>query len=48
MAFEADCGASTVLEASYVTRTAGPHLDEALRGPRDEAIRNTTTPTGES
>jgi len=48
MAFEADCGASTVLEASYVTRTAGPHVEEALRGPRDEALRNTATPTGNS
>ena len=45
MALEADCGASTVLEASYVTRTAGPRAGRTLRSPRDEALRNIATPT---
>ena len=48
MAFEADCGVSTVLEASYVTRTAEPPVEKTLRGPRDEALRDSATPTGGS
>ena len=64
MAFEADCGVSTVLEAYRVAsaprfpvpeersarfrrnmaRASGHHLTTS-RGPRDEALRNSATPT---
>ncbi len=51
MAFEADCGVSTVLEAFCVTSTAGflePAGCRATCGPRDEVLRDSATATGGS
>jgi len=50
MAFKADCGVSTVLEALCVASTAGFLVPGgcwavATRGPRDEALRNSAAPT---
>jgi len=50
MAFEADCGASTVLEALCVTSTPRFPIPEECRAPchtrpRDEALRNSGPPT---
>jgi hypothetical protein len=57
MAFEADCDSSTVLEARWVASTDGFPVqgerraaflipsDTTSRGPRDEALRNSATPT---
>ena len=50
MAFEADCGVSTVLEEIRVTSTARFLVPGECRatGPRDEALRDSATPTGAS
>jgi hypothetical protein len=51
MAFEADCDSSTVLEAPFVASTSRSPVPEGCRaifGPRDEALRNSATPTGGS
>ncbi len=45
MAFEADCGMSTVLEAIRVTSTLRFPVPVAARDPRDEALRNSAAPT---
>jgi len=47
MAFEADWGSSTVLKAfraASITRFPVPEV--TFRGPRDEALRDSATPTG--
>jgi hypothetical protein len=48
MAFEADCGASTVLEALHAARTAGSPVPATSRSPRDEGLHDSATPTGDS
>ena len=51
MAFEADCGVSTVLEAFYVTTTVRSPVPGGWRAtcsPRDKTLRDSTTPTGGS
>jgi hypothetical protein len=48
MAFEADCGSSTVLLALCVATTVGFFLPGEGGGPRDEALRDSVTPTGVS
>ena len=48
MAFEADCDSSTVLEAIYVASTSRSAVPEGCRvtcGLRDEALRDSATPT---
>jgi len=45
MAFGGDCGASTVLEALRVAHAARFLVLVTSRGPRDEALRNSATPT---
>jgi hypothetical protein len=45
MAFEADCGSSTVLLALCVATTVGFFLPGEGGGPRDEALRDNATPT---
>jgi hypothetical protein len=45
MAFEGDCGTSTVLEALRVAHAARFLVLVTSRGPRDEALRNSATPT---
>ena len=48
MAFEADCGESTVLEEPCVASTARFPVPATSRGPRDETLRDSATPTGAS
>jgi len=48
MALEADWGVLTVLEALRVTTTPRFPVSVAARGPRDEALRDSATPTGAS
>jgi hypothetical protein len=48
MAFEADCGSSTVLLALCVATTVGFFLPGEGGGPRDETLRDSATPTGAS
>jgi len=45
MAVEADGGASTVLEALRVASTIGFLVPVGFRGPRDEPLRDSATPT---
>jgi len=45
MAFEADCGGSTVLDKLRVATTARFHVPAASCGPPDEALRNSGVPT---
>ena len=53
MAFETDCGSSTALEDFRVVNTVGFPVPGEYRAtchawPRDEALRNSATPTGGS
>jgi len=48
MAFKADCGASTVLEAPGVASTPMFPGPATSRSPCNESLRNSATPTGDS
>jgi len=48
MAFEADWGSSTVLDAIRVATIPRFPVPVAARSPRDEAVRDSATPTGGS